>query len=587
MGGAVAQLLWRRHPERGPRPRAGATAAQFKARYNERLSFLGLARPGPAGPADAGQARTLAARTSCTSQRKHRRLGAVGGRGGRPATTGGWSSRPAARSDRSGRRRGSARSTCRRRSSSRCSDEVVPLRRQIQLFESIPGARAFRVDAEPRRRRRPARPRSCRCCVAACSVAARARLIRCAAVSAIAGAVAGRAAARRAAWPSFRRHRALGRPDQPHDARRPQPRAGPPRRRRRLDVRVGQRPQAVRLGRAPRRARRRRRSCARAEQVAERLGNMKGALMKVGQMASYLDDGLPGAGAPGAGRAAGRRPRRCRPTSPPRSSSASSADRPTELFVEWDPEPIAAASIGQVHRAVVVDPATGEERAVAVKVQYPGVGDAIESDLANTELLGTAPQAGLRRPRPGRDGGRDPASGITEELDYEREARQPAALRRLLPRPPVHPRARRAAVAVDRAGCSPASSSSATPWREVLDVGPAPARPRRRGPVPVRVPQPLPDAGVQRRPAPRQLPVPRRRADHVPRLRAGPLLQRRARWRRSPRWSARPPSSTTPAAFRRIVEDAGLLRRDAPVPTTEAGEYFSQFYEPVARRPRR
>jgi hypothetical protein len=36
------------------------------------------------------------------------------------------------------------------------------------------------------------------------------------------------------------------------------------------------------------------------------------------------------------------------------------------------------------------------------------------------------------------------------------------------------------------------------------------------------------------------------------------------------------------AAFRRIVEDAGLLRRDAPVPTEEAGAYFSQFYEPVA-----
>jgi hypothetical protein len=36
------------------------------------------------------------------------------------------------------------------------------------------------------------------------------------------------------------------------------------------------------------------------------------------------------------------------------------------------------------------------------------------------------------------------------------------------------------------------------------------------------------------------------------------------------------------AAFRRIVEDAGLLRRDAPVTTAEAGTYFSQFYEPVA-----
>src|SRR4051794_40653494 len=103
-----------------------------------------------------------------------------------------------------------------------------------------------------------------------------------------------------------------------------------------------------------------------AEAVAERLGSMKGALMKLGQMASYLDDGLP-------------EPLRdalaeLRTNAPAMSGdlAAGVIERelgapPERLFVEWDPLPIAAASIGQVHRALVVDP-SGLERAVAVKV---------------------------------------------------------------------------------------------------------------------------------------------------------------------------------------------------------------------------
>jgi predicted unusual protein kinase regulating ubiquinone biosynthesis (AarF/ABC1/UbiB family) len=55
---------------------------------------------------------------------------------------------------------------------------------------------------------------------------------------------------------------------------------------------------------------------------------------------------------------------------------------PEEIFLDWDPVPVAAASIGQVHRAVMRD-----GREVAVKVQYPGVGDAIQGDLDNAEFL--------------------------------------------------------------------------------------------------------------------------------------------------------------------------------------------------------
>ena len=158
-----------------------------------------------------------------------------------------------------------------------------------------------------------------------------------------------------------------------------------------------------------------------AAHVAERLGNMKGALMKLGQMASYLDEGLP---APLRAALA-----QLQSSAPPMSAdlAAEVIERelgasPDRVFLEWDAVPIAAASIGQVHRAVVVDPATGQERAVAVKVQYPGVDQAIDADLRNADLLGLLLQQGFS--------GLDPSEmvqevkeRIREELNYELEAR--------------------------------------------------------------------------------------------------------------------------------------------------------------------
>jgi predicted unusual protein kinase regulating ubiquinone biosynthesis (AarF/ABC1/UbiB family) len=157
-----------------------------------------------------------------------------------------------------------------------------------------------------------------------------------------------------------------------------------------------------------------------AEDISKSLGRMKGALMKVGQMASYLDDGLP-------------EPLRLalsqlQAHAPPMSAGlaadvvqAELGAPPERLFRVWDPEPIAAASIGQVHRAVWWDSARGEERAVAVKVQYPGAAEAIRSDLANAELLGSLMTQLFR--------GLDPGplvselqARIGEELDYRLEA---------------------------------------------------------------------------------------------------------------------------------------------------------------------
>jgi predicted unusual protein kinase regulating ubiquinone biosynthesis (AarF/ABC1/UbiB family) len=124
-----------------------------------------------------------------------------------------------------------------------------------------------------------------------------------------------------------------------------------------------------------------------AEQIADRLGQMKGALMKVGQMASYLDDGLP--------EPVRQALAQLQANAPPMSAELAAGvvteelgAPPEKVFVEWDPQPIAAASIGQVHRALLRDPGSGRERAVAVKVQYPGVADAIAADLRNTDLIG-------------------------------------------------------------------------------------------------------------------------------------------------------------------------------------------------------
>jgi predicted unusual protein kinase regulating ubiquinone biosynthesis (AarF/ABC1/UbiB family) len=152
-----------------------------------------------------------------------------------------------------------------------------------------------------------------------------------------------------------------------------------------------------------------------AEAVAEALGNMKGALMKLGQMASYLDQGLPehvrGALAD------------LRQDAPPMSAELAAGvierelgKAPEQLFASWDPRPVASASIGQVHHAV-----THDGREVAVKVQYPGVDDAIRADLANVDLLFSA--TGMLFP------GLDPKAlvaelkeRLVEELDYRLEA---------------------------------------------------------------------------------------------------------------------------------------------------------------------
>ena len=136
-----------------------------------------------------------------------------------------------------------------------------------------------------------------------------------------------------------------------------------------------------------------------AERYAELLGHSKGALMKAGQMLSFVSAGpaVPAEFQPIYQDGAGAAARRCAADGARAGARVARARaRPADrgAFAEFDWTPLAAASIGQVHAARLHD-----GREVAVKIQYPGVADAIRADLKNTELLATF-LSSARRPVP-------------------------------------------------------------------------------------------------------------------------------------------------------------------------------------------
>lgn len=152
-----------------------------------------------------------------------------------------------------------------------------------------------------------------------------------------------------------------------------------------------------------------------AQQVAATMGQMKGAFMKLGQMLSFVSDDVP--------EELRLALQSLQAQAPPmdfaliRDVAERELGMPLErAFARFDEKPLASASIGQVHRAQLP---TGEE--VVVKVQYPGVAEAIASDLDNAAML-----YALMAPfYPGVDGKAvvDELRGrILEELDYAREA---------------------------------------------------------------------------------------------------------------------------------------------------------------------
>jgi len=103
--------------------------------------------------------------------------------------------------------------------------------------------------------------------------------------------------------------------------------------------------------------------------------------MKAGQLLGFIAEGLPADAQAALATLQADVP----PMAPSLAESVIRAELgadPERLFLDWNPVPVAAASIGQVHRAVLRD-----GRIVAVKVQYPGVDHAIRGDLDNAELL--------------------------------------------------------------------------------------------------------------------------------------------------------------------------------------------------------
>jgi predicted unusual protein kinase regulating ubiquinone biosynthesis (AarF/ABC1/UbiB family) len=164
-----------------------------------------------------------------------------------------------------------------------------------------------------------------------------------------------------------------------------------------------------------------------AQAIARELGRLKGLAMKIGQMASYLPGALPDE----AQEVLAKLQADTQPLAWPRVRDALIAElgvAPETLFDHVEHAPFAAASIGQVHRATLGG------RALAVKVQYPGVEEVLRRDLSaagwffKMASMGTAMDA--------KAVAAELHARVLEECDYRREADSQERFGRLLARYP-------------------------------------------------------------------------------------------------------------------------------------------------------
>jgi predicted unusual protein kinase regulating ubiquinone biosynthesis (AarF/ABC1/UbiB family) len=173
-----------------------------------------------------------------------------------------------------------------------------------------------------------------------------------------------------------------------------------------------------------------RRQLQTAKQIVAALGTMKGAAMKLGQVMSFLDVGLVPEEHREEFQAELAKLRDAAPTvsfKQMRKVIEDDLEEPiSKVFEEFDEEPIAAASIGQVYRARLAE----DGREVAVKVQYPGVAAAVRADMQNLDMIMRL----LKRMTPGlnvKAVTQEIQERIAEELDYELEAQNQRALARI------------------------------------------------------------------------------------------------------------------------------------------------------------
>ncbi len=167
------------------------------------------------------------------------------------------------------------------------------------------------------------------------------------------------------------------------------------------------------------------RATAAARELVSQIGALKGLVMKVGQMASYLPGALPDE----AQRVLAELQAESTAMSYERVREVLERELggdPEVLFESFEREPFAAASIGQVHRA------TFNGRPVAVKVQYPGIEEALTSDLSTFGFLTKMGTLGL--PVDAAALHEELRSRILEECDYELEARSQRELGALFAR---------------------------------------------------------------------------------------------------------------------------------------------------------
>jgi predicted unusual protein kinase regulating ubiquinone biosynthesis (AarF/ABC1/UbiB family) len=162
---------------------------------------------------------------------------------------------------------------------------------------------------------------------------------------------------------------------------------------------------------------------AAARKLVKRMGPLKGLVMKAGQIASYMPGTLP----PAAQEVLAELQAQSTPMAPRRIDEVLAAElggTGAALFDSFEERPFAAASIGQVHRAV------HRGAPVAVKVQYPGIEDAIRSDLKMVAVI--ARLSSIGSPVDGAALSGELRERLLEECDYEREATSQALFARLL-----------------------------------------------------------------------------------------------------------------------------------------------------------